>query len=299
MSLEKRICPECQKEFERQSWDIKKYEKKGKVVCCSRSCSAKISNRSRYEKRTLKCKNCNIEILINQSDIREQYCSKDCYFEDQKDILAERARRVGRESAEKISQTKKEKFASGELTHPLLGKEHSQQTKRKISKKRKEYYKTHDGYWKGKKLSKAACEKMSETRTKRWINGEYKNLKNWSRGKHFFKKANEEVHYRSSWELAYMKYLDQRDDVRVCEYEKIRIPYYGTDGDRRNYIPDFLVEYDNGSKILYEVKPFVRKDSEINKRKFKAAREYCKKNNIKFKVVTERYLKHIGAMDLL
>ena len=74
------------------------------------------------------------------------------------------------------------------------------------------------------------------------------------------------------------------------------IAYYDTENKKRHYIPDFLVEYLGGRKVLYEVKPFERKGSETNKRKFKAAREYCKDNNMKFKVITEKYLIHIGAM---
>jgi hypothetical protein len=210
--------------------------------------------------------------------------------------LAERARKLGIEKAQQISETKKRMFEFGELIHPFVGRSHSKETKDRISEKRKKYYETNDGYWKGRCISEEAKEKMSNTRTEKWANGEYDHIKMaWAKGKYFFQKAGREVWYRSSWELAFMKYLDSKDDVVSCDYESVRIPYYGTDGDKRNYIPDFLIEYRN-KKELVEIKPYLRKDSEVNKRKFKAAREYCKDNNIKFKVISERYLKHIGAI---
>lgn len=238
MSLETRTCSECKKEFQRQSWDILKYERKGKIVCCSHSCSAKISNRNRNSKRLLVCLNCGQEEFVNETDDRRLYCSRKCYFEHQSEELAERARQLGKDKASKISETK----------------------------------------------------------AKKWAAGEYEHIKHsFAKGKYFFQKAGKEVWYRSSWELAFMKYLDSKDDVISCDYECVQIPYYDTSNNKRHYIPDFFVEYQD-RKELIEVKPHVRKKSESNKRKFEAAREYCKQNNIKFKVISERYLKHVGAI---
>ena len=297
MVMLQRICPECESFFERESWDINKYERGGKIVYCSRSCASKVSNRNRYAKRLLVCAGCKQEVIVNASSQKDKYCSKPCYFEHQKDIIAERARKIGKESAQKISETRKKNLASGKVIHPWVGRAHSKKTKEKISKSRKKYYETHDGYWKNKKLPESAKVKMSETRTKKWVNGDYDHIKMaWAKGHYFFKKSDREVYYRSSWELAFMKHLDAKEEVVRCEYERIRIPYRDTESRQRHYVPDILVEYIDDRKVLYEIKPFVRKDSEINKRKFKAARQYCKENNLKFKVVTEKYLKHIGAM---
>lgn len=236
-------------------------------------------------------------MMVNESDSKEKYCSKPCYFEDQKEELIKRARRVGRESAQKISETKKKMFASGELIHPRLGVKLEEETKAKISKANKKYYETHDGYWKGKTLSVESREKMSETRTKKWINGDYDHIKRcWAQGLYFFEKEGREVYYRSSWELAFMKYLDAKDDVKWAKYERLRIPYRDIDNEKKHYIPDILVGYTSGRQVLYEIKPFSRKGSEINVLKFKSAHQYCKENNIEFKVITERYLKRIGAM---
>lgn len=160
-----------------------------------------------------------------------------------------------------------------------------------------EYYEENEGYWKGKTLSEESKQKMSETRTKKWINGDYDHLKMaWAKGLYFFKKANKEVCYRSSWELKFMKYLDNQENVIKCEYELLRIPYYGVDNHKRNYIPDILTYYSDGSKILYEIKPIIHKDSQINKLKFFYANQYCQENNITFQVITEKELKDIGIL---
>lgn len=297
MALVSRVCPECLEIFQRQSWDVKKYEKKGKLVYCSHSCSSKVSNKNRYPKRKLTCAGCKKEVIVNESSQKDKYCSKPCYFEHQKDRLADQARKTGKDSAKKISETKKQMYASGALLHPLLGKKHKESTKRKIRESHKKYYEIHDGHWKGKKLPEETKAKISETRTQNWIDGKYDHLKTcWAKGRYFFQKANKEVWYRSSWELAFMKYLDNNLDVKRCEYENVRIPYYDTAEKKRNYIPDVLIEYNDGRKVLCEIKPFARKNSETNKRKFFAARKFCKQRDIKFKVITEKYLKHVGAM---
>jgi hypothetical protein len=51
----------------------------------------------------------------------------------------------------------------------------------------------------------------------------------------------------------------------------------------------------NGSKEIIEIKPFYYLSHEVNKLKFAAARKYCKENNLKFRVLTEKYLTYIGC----
>jgi len=290
------ICPVCEKKFERERWYINKKKKQGANLFCSKSCCSKYCNTRRYPKRELICENCGKKLILSESDRKEKYCSQECYKEHQKDRLAEQCRRIGKECAEKISKTKKEKFESGELVHPWIGKNHTQKTKNKISKARNKYYETHDGYWKGKKLSEESKEKMSETRTRKWINGEYDHIKkSWAKGKHYSKKSGRKMVYRSSWELAYMKYLDQNDNVISYDSECLRIPYYDINKHIRHYIPDFVVQYKTG-KYIEEIKPQCFRETVTNKNKYKSARQYCKENNIKFRVLTENYLKRLKVI---
>ena len=146
-------------------------------------------------------------------------------------------------------------------------------------------------------MSEDHKQKISEKRTQNWIEGKYDHLKMaWAKGKYFFQKADKEVYYRSSWELKFMQYLDGQDDVLRCEYELLRIPYYDTMNKKRHYIPDIMVNYIDNNKILYEIKPILHTDSEINKLKFTAAKIYCEQNSIQFKVMTQKEFKVLGII---
>lgn len=50
------------------------------------------------------------------------------------------------------------------MNHGMKGKHHTKESKLRISKKNKEYYKTHDRWNKGKKLSKEHCRKLSKSK---------------------------------------------------------------------------------------------------------------------------------------
>ena len=121
------------------------------------------------------------------------------------------------------------------------------------------------------------------------------------------------VWYRSLWERRVMVHLD--DDPNVIEWsnEEIIIPYLSPiDGRWHRYFPDFFVRVKNRhgvqEALILEVKPLkqavppqVKKRITrqyiqevatygINEAKWKAATEYCKDRNWKFKVITEKDL---------
>lgn len=64
------------------------------------------------------CQNCSFPIKRKGN----KFCSRKCYFEHDKERLRELAVRVGKESSEKISQTRLKGFADGSIVHPFLGK---------------------------------------------------------------------------------------------------------------------------------------------------------------------------------
>ena len=117
------------------------------------------------------------------------------------------------------------------------------------------------------------------------------------RGTYVSTKTGLSMKYRSGWELSYMKFLDNNDAVVTYQYESIKIPYVSNKktGKVRRYIPDLLVEYSDRCEMV-EIKPSRRVDQVKNKKKFEAAREYCRINNISFVVVTEIELKALGLM---
>lgn len=133
-----------------------------------------------------------------------------------------------------------------------------------------------------------------------------------------------EVIYRSSWEKKFMLYCDLNPGILQWESEPFKIPYVDFFGKKRNYIPDFLIITRNAEnpdfykKILIEIKP----DKEIrepeipqgyispkqlknieygysvwmkNKHKWAYSTEWCKKNDLEFRIITEKHLNSLRA----
>lgn len=113
--------------------------------------------------------------------------------------------------------------------------------------------------------------------------------------------------YRSSWEKDVMIALDLNPAVLEWAVEPFPIPYTcPIDKTTKNYWPDFLVKYidANGDEHiqLLEIKPLKqcmmnmaksKKDKLvvlINQTKWSYAYAFCQKNNIEFKLITEREL---------
>jgi hypothetical protein len=106
------------------------------------------------------------------------------------------------------------------------------------------------------------------------------------------------VTYKSSWELAYMKYLDSNPAVQSFQYEGMQIAYM-SDGRTHKivrYIPDFLVNMADGSKILVEIKPFRRTSDQKNINKMAAAKTWCDEHNATLQIITEVDLKKLGLI---
>ena len=120
--------------------------------------------------------------------------------------------------------------------------------------------------------------------------------------------------FRSSWELAFMKYCDKEKTIVKWGSEEIRIPYNAF-GNNKLYYPDFIIvkQLPNKSfeKYLIEIKPHIQTRKpvlkegsrststykkalytyEVNKCKWNAAFAWCKKRNITFKIITEKHVK--------
>ena len=123
-----------------------------------------------------------------------------------------------------------------------------------------------------------------------------------------------QVIYRSLWERKLMVYCDNTDAILEWGSEEIIIPYRSPwDGRIHRYFPDFYIKVrqSNGTikKFIVEVKPKNQtkppkkspkrktrkwyKDVEnwgVNSAKWKSATEYCKDQNMEFKILTEDHL---------
>lgn len=118
--------------------------------------------------------------------------------------------------------------------------------------------------------------------------------------------------YRSGWELTFMQFCDKNNHVIQWASEPMKIPYRNPlTGKNTNYIPDFLVVYQNkhGQQIaeLIEIKPKKQSLIEskvanardraviaINHAKWAAAMSWCKRSGITFRVITEDDLFYNG-----
>jgi len=119
--------------------------------------------------------------------------------------------------------------------------------------------------------------------------------------------------YRSSWEFTMMRFCDEHPSITQWVSEGIKIPYINPlTGKKTVYVPDFLIQFsDKTGKVrteLIEVKPANQTLQEkigrsrnnqahyaLNQAKWAAAKMWCKKQGIIFRVITENDIFHYGA----
>jgi hypothetical protein len=110
--------------------------------------------------------------------------------------------------------------------------------------------------------------------------------------------------YRSSWELKFMIWCDEKEDIKKWSSEEIRIPYI-LNNKVHNYYVDFYVEreIDNEiKKFIIEIKPYNKllkpkvyntmalEEWNKNYKKYEAAEQFAKNNGINFVILTEKEL---------
>lgn len=135
---------------------------------------------------------------------------------------------------------------------------------------------------------------------------------NFSQGTYTVRNPNKYVgngvpRYRSSWELAFMNFCDNNNNVLQWASESIKIPYRNPiTGKQTIYVPDFFIVYrdkNNTQKAeLIEIKPKGQSVIEskmsnnnkatvvVNMAKWEAARAWCNRNGITFRVITEEQM---------
>lgn len=109
---------------------------------------------------------------------------------------------------------------------------------------------------------------------------------------------------RSLWERNICKFCDQTPNIVKWSFEEIVVPYINPlDRKTHNYFPDFLIQFKNDEGLktwMVEVKPkkqtYLKENASkkekitwiVNSAKWEAAKKYCEKNNMEFKLVTEK-----------
>lgn len=113
-----------------------------------------------------------------------------------------------------------------------------------------------------------------------------------------------QINSRSSWEYTMMRFLDENSNVIYWASESIKIPYVNPFTRKPTiYVPDFFIVYiDKKNKQhseLIEVKPlnqtveslaktkYNKAQWVLNQAKWAAAKEFCAKRNVKFRVINE------------
>ena len=93
--------------------------------------------------------------------------------------------------------------------------------------------------------------------------------------------------YDSDLERRMMDRLER--DPHVAKWMKrhgVTIPWIDGQKHQRRYMPDFLVQYEEGRKVVIEVKDPGRIDSNDVQRKRKAAEMWCKQRKMKYVIAT-------------
>ena len=125
------------------------------------------------------------------------------------------------------------------------------------------------------------------------------------------------VIYRSSWERAALKWLDENQDIKYFGSEEIVIPYRcATDNKIHRYYVDLWFENSNGEKYIIEIKPkketappknpgrrtkkYISESLTYikNQSKWEAAQEFAMKHGLKFDIWTEDTLRSLGIKIL-
>lgn len=190
-----------------------------------------------------------------------------------------------KEVARRISKTRLDGFASGRLVH--VGVPHTEETKKVLSEKAKARFSVPENNpMFGRKHSERSREQQSRTRVLNILAGKYGG---WFRKGVLQTKKGGEVSFRSTWEETVALMLDADENVLAFKHEPFSIPY-SKEADYesiRRYIPDFLVQYTDGRKVLVEIKPKCFVGAAVNVAKFSAAREHCFKHDMTFEVWTQ------------
>lgn len=93
--------------------------------------------------------------------------------------------------------------------------------------------------------------------------------------------------YQSDLERRMMVRLDADPEVKKwMKRHGISIPWIDGQKHQRRYVPDFIVEYTDGRRVLIEVKDPSRIDSNDVQRKRKAAEMWCKQRGMEYLLAT-------------
>jgi TnsA-like endonuclease N terminal len=247
---------------------------------CSKECFHKHLRNGAEEILKLTCEYCKVSFEKHYTKRNTRFCSYSCAntginngmfgkpgpMQGKQSVMKGKTKETDVRLAlmgKSVSNVLKKKFASGELSH--AGEKNTMwgHTPNMSSDESKLRY------------SKAAI--------KRVLDGKSCTFTNHKSGKYVSFKTGIEMFYRSSWELIVMKWLDKSENVVSYNHEPFTIQY----DEVRHYLPDFLITFSDGKKLLIEVKPeeFLQYEAVI--KKMNAGIAYALKNEMTYEIWTK------------
>jgi len=162
------------------------------------------------------------------------------------------------------------------ISASLLGKCKSDSHRKKISENMSSYWSNEDNRSR-QSLRQAECVKKGMITKATRVHGYFSNAK----------KSSQNLYYRSLFELNTIIHLEENPSVISFEFEPYRIEYQH-EGNARHYIVDCLIEYNDGRRVIVEIKPNCFLSYPKNQTKFSAAAKFAQENGLSFEVWTEK-----------
>lgn len=109
----------------------------------------------------------------------------------------------------------------------------------------------------------------------------------------YSKYEEKEILLQSNYEKDF--FLKLSEDINVTSIIRVHglgIEYTDSENINHNYIPDFIVNYNDGKSLLIEVKPRYMINNELVLLKRDAAINYCRVHNMTYVMVTEEWIYH-------
>lgn len=163
------------------------------------------------------------------------------------------------------------------------------------SKQLKSFSRTEEGKLFYKKLGEENSKRNIQRIISNNVNNKYGGNNKFKRGHYKSSILSQDFWYDSSWELAFIKYIEKlfiKGDIKVFTRCRYYIEYINPDdGKIHRYIPDFYIEFNSGMKLVIELKPErLVKSSQLVISKKIAAKKYFKKMDIHYIILTESEL---------
>lgn len=288
-------CDECNVEFKRP-YHISHVRNEWHF--CTLDCAYKHRKVTMYAERI--CPQCGKVDRITRAAVRNRkYCSQECYGKwrsEHADELGIRDVFNKPDIRAKAAETIRKSYKNGRVPS-MLGKHHTDEAKRKMSEQLSlsGRVKGEKNGMYGRRHSTKSKEQMSNKHTQLVLSGRKTNSIGHVHGWYSSIKMGAKYYYRSSWERAFFEYLERNMNVKAFYVEPFRIKYNSPE--TRWYVPDVFVEYLNGAKILYEIKPIQFVNSKQCLLKSEAARVYCHEHGIDdYQILTRKELEDLGAL---